>query len=148
PMPKSNPDLGSNNWAVSGSRTATGAPILCNDPHLDTSLPSIWFAVHLNGPDVNVMGASIPGSPGVIIGFNDSIAWGVTNAQRALVDWYRITYQDCRRENYLLDGEWERTEHKVGERVARGGRRGDDTVIYPLWWPVPYDRNLRGDDDL
>src|SRR5690606_38007775 len=80
PMPKSNRDLGSNNQAVSGRRSATCAPILGNDPHLDTSLPSIWFAVHLNGPDVNVMGVSIPGSPGVIIGFNDSIAWGVTNS--------------------------------------------------------------------
>ncbi|HLT81658.1 MAG TPA: penicillin acylase family protein [Cyclobacteriaceae bacterium] len=148
PMPKSNPDLGSNNWAVSGSRTATGAPILCNDPHLDTSLPSIWFAVHLNGPDVNVMGASIPGSPGVIIGFNDSIAWGVTNAQRDLVDWYKITYQDARREHYLLDGEWKSTEKKVEEIVVRGGRTVYDTVIYTHWGPVPYDRNFRGDDDL
>nr|PZN54247.1 MAG: penicillin acylase family protein [Bacteroidota bacterium] len=148
PMPKYDPDVGSNNWAVSGSRTATGAPILCNDPHLDTSLPSIWYAVHLNGPGVNVMGVSIPGAPGVIIGFNDSIAWGVTNAQRDLVDWYKITYQNERREHYLLDGEWRPTEKKIEEIVVRGGATVYDTVIYTHWGPVPYDRNFRGDEGL
>src|SRR5690606_35126362 len=148
PMPKYDPDVGSNNWAVSGSRTATGAPILCNDPHLDTSLPSIWYAVHLNGPGFNVMGVSIPGAPGAIIGFNDSIAWGVTNAQRDLVDWYKITYQNERREHYLLDGEWRPTEKKIEEIVVRGGATVYDTVIYTHWGPVPYDRNFRGDEGL
>jgi penicillin amidase len=148
PTPKSNPDLGSNNWAVSGSRTATGAPILCNDPHLDTSLPSIWFAVHLNGPGVNVMGVSIPGSPGVIIGFNDSIAWGLTNAQRDLVDWYKITYQDASRERYLLDGKWKNTEKKIEEIIVRGEPTVYDTVVYTHWGPIPYDRNFRSGEEL
>jgi len=87
PQPRPHKNVGSNNWAVSGTRTATGAPMLCNDPHLTLSLPSIWYAIHLNAPGYNAMGASLPGSPAVISGFNDSIAWGVTNAQRDLVDW-------------------------------------------------------------
>jgi penicillin amidase len=57
-------------------------------------LPSIWYVIHLNAPGVNVMGASLPGSPAVISGFNDSIAWGVTNAQRDLVDWFKIEFKD------------------------------------------------------
>ncbi|HBK89987.1 MAG TPA: penicillin acylase family protein, partial [Cytophagales bacterium] len=95
PTEKSPPDVGSNNWAVSGSRTATGSPLLSNDPHLQLSLPSIWYIIHLNAPGVNTMGASLPGSPAVISGFNDSIAWGVTNAQRDLVDWYKIQFKDA-----------------------------------------------------
>src|SRR5204863_6622241 len=93
-LPRENPTTGSNNWAVDGSKTATGSPILCGDPHLNLSLPSIWYAIQLNAPGINSMGVSLPGAPGIIIGFNDSIAWSVTNAQRDLVDWFRITYQD------------------------------------------------------
>jgi penicillin G amidase len=73
---KSDPTTGSNNWAVSGQKTATKAPILCNDPHLNLSLPSLWYVLQLHAPGVNVMGASLPGAPGIIIGFNDSVAWG------------------------------------------------------------------------
>jgi len=147
-MTRSDPNLGSNNWAVSGSKTSTGAPILCNDPHLDTTIPSIWYAIHLNGPDVNVMGVSIPGSPGVIIGFNDSIAWGVTNAQRDLVDWYKITFRDESRSEYMLDSAWMKTEKRIEQIPVRGKPVFYDTVIYTRWGPVPYDRNFRGTDNL
>ncbi|MFX6226386.1 penicillin acylase family protein, partial [Acinetobacter baumannii] len=71
---------GSNNWAVAGTKTKSGKPILCNDPHLGLNLPSLWFEVQISTPTHNTYGASFPGSPAVIIGFNDSIAWGVTNA--------------------------------------------------------------------
>ncbi len=80
PIEKTEDFVGSNNWAVSGTKTASGKPILCNDPHLKLSLPSIWYEIQLNAPGVNVYGVSLPGSPNVIIGFNDSVAWGVTNA--------------------------------------------------------------------
>src|SRR6185295_15082915 len=66
---------GSNNWAISGSRTATGAAILCNDPHLGLNLPSLWYEMQLQAPGMNVYGASLPGAPGVVIGFNDSLTW-------------------------------------------------------------------------
>ena len=83
-----NPDNGSNNWAVSSRKTKNGNPILSSDPHLQLNLPSIWFVMQLTAPSMNVKGATLPGSPNVIIGFNDSIAWGVTNARRDVVDWY------------------------------------------------------------
>lgn len=147
-LPASDPTTGSNNWAVSGSKTATGSPILCGDPHLNLSLPSIWYAVQLHGPDVNVMGVSLPGAPGVIIGFTDSIAWSVTNAQRDLVDWFKITYENSKREKYLLDGEWKDTKKVIEEFKVRNGESFYDTVVYTHWGPVTYDNSYHAGDQL
>lgn len=147
-LPPSDPTTGSNNWAVSGSKTATGAPILCGDPHLNLSLPSIWYAIQLHGPDVNVMGASLPGAPGVIIGFNDSIAWSVTNAQRDLVDWFKITYENSKKEKYLLDGEWKNTTKVIEEFKVRNAESFFDTVVYTHWGPVTYDASYHATEGL
>lgn len=147
-LPPSDPTTGSNNWAVHGSKTATGSPILCGDPHLNLSLPSIWYAVQLHGPDVNVMGVSLPGAPGVIIGFNDSIAWSLTNAQRDLIDWFKITYENSKREKYLLDGEWKDTKKVIEEFKVRNGESVYDTVIYTHWGPVTYDKAYHAEDQL
>ncbi len=141
------PTIGSNNWAVSGSKTKSGSPILCNDPHLNTTLPSIWFAAQLNAPGVNTMGVTLPGVPLVIIGFNDSIAWGITNAQRDVVDWYKITYQDKSRSKYLLDDKWKDTQKQVEEIHVRDGAIFYDTVIYTTWGPVTYDETFRGQNE-
>jgi penicillin amidase len=147
-LPGQNPNTGSNNWAIAGSKTATGSPMLCNDPHLNLSLPSIWYLVQLHAPGVNTMGVSLPGAPGVIIGFNDSIAWGMTNAQRDLVDWFKITYQDKKRDKYLLDGNWIPTEKVVEEIKVRGKATFLDTVCYTYWGPVTYDERFHGEDNL
>lgn len=147
-LPPSDPTTGSNNWAVSGTKTATGSPILCGDPHLNLSLPSIWYAVQLHGPDVNVMGASLPGAPGVVIGFNDSIAWSVTNAQRDLVDWFKITYENAKREKYLLDGEWKATIKVIEEFNVRNNEVFYDTIIYTHWGPVTYDASYHAEEQL
>ncbi|MCK6618606.1 MAG: penicillin acylase family protein [Cyclobacteriaceae bacterium] len=141
------PTIGSNNWAVSGSKTKSGYPILCNDPHLTISLPSIWYAIQLQAPGINCMGVSLPGAPGVIIGFNDSIAWGVTNAQRDLVDWYRITFQNNQKEKYKLDGDWKDTRKVIEKINVRGGDAFYDTVIYTHWGPVPYDEHFRAENN-
>src|SRR6266511_2380661 len=69
----------SNNWVVAGRRSATGRPLLANDPHLFAQLPSIWYEIHLSAPGIDVRGVALPFSPGVIIGHNDRIAWGITN---------------------------------------------------------------------
>jgi penicillin amidase len=71
--------LGSNNWAVSGERSQSGKPLLANDPHLGLTSPSIWYLAHLNAPGLNVIGATMPGLPGVILGRNDAVAWAFTN---------------------------------------------------------------------
>jgi penicillin G amidase len=138
--------IGSNNWAVSGSKTATGSPILCGDPHLTLSQPSIWYAIHLNSPEVNVMGVSLPGAPGVIIGFNDSIAWSVTNAQRDAVDWYKIQFKDASRNEYLSDGKWLNTNKIIEQFQVKGKGVVYDTVVYTHHGPVTYDRNYQAAD--
>ena len=75
---------GSNAWAVSGSRTASGHPILANDTHLGIRIPSIWYEVHLKSPEMNVEGLTITGLPGVVVGHNESICVGRNEPQRRL----------------------------------------------------------------
>jgi penicillin amidase len=81
--------LGSNNWVVDGSRTVSGFPLLANDPHLNARLPSIWYLAHLSAGDYDAIGASFPGTPGIILGRNRSIAWGATNVAADVEDLYR-----------------------------------------------------------
>jgi penicillin amidase len=71
-------DGGSNNWAVSGSRSITGKPLLANDPHLAGQAPAVWYLAHVTGGALDVIGATLPGVPGVLIGRNQRIAWGIT----------------------------------------------------------------------
>jgi len=79
---------GSNAWAISGAHTASGKPLLSNDMHLEYSIPGIWFLVHLQAPGINVSGVSLPGTPGVIVGHNERIAWGLTNLHFDVQDLY------------------------------------------------------------
>jgi penicillin amidase len=72
---------GSNNWAVDGSRTASGLPIVANDPHLSSALPAHWYLGHITTPDFEVAGASMAGTPGIAVGHNESVAWGITAGQ-------------------------------------------------------------------
>ena len=148
PLEKSPPDVGSNNWAVSGAKTHNKAPILCNDPHLNLTLPSIWYVVHLQSPSVNVMGASLPGAPAVISGFNDSIAWGVTNAQRDLVDWYKIEFKDATLREYRSDSVWKDSRQVVEKLLVKGGEPVWDTVTYTHHGPVLYDQRFHGDHEM
>ncbi len=80
--------IGSNNWVIDGFKSASGVPILANDPHLALLNPPIWYEIHLTGPGVNVIGSTFPGVPGVIIGHNEQIAWGVTNVGYDVCDLY------------------------------------------------------------
>ncbi len=146
--PGADPSIGSNNWAVGGSKTYTGSPMLAGDPHLQLSLPSIWYAVQLHAPGINSMGASLPGVPSIIIGFNDSIAWSVTNAQRDLADWFKITFENKSREKYLLDGGWVETQKVIEEFKVRGESSFYDTVVYTHWGPITYDHNFQAENNL
>jgi penicillin G amidase len=81
--------LGSNNWVVDGTLTASGKPMLANDPHLSARLPSTWYLAHVTGGDFEIIGATLPGSPAVVLGRNRSIAWGATNVAADVEDLYR-----------------------------------------------------------
>ena len=80
----------SNNWVVAGSRTLTGKPFLADDPHLGLSAPSLWFLMALEAPGYRALGASLPGVPGIVIGRNERIAWGVTNVGADVQDLYLL----------------------------------------------------------
>jgi penicillin amidase len=142
-LEKPYPGIGSNNWAVSGKKTASGNPILAGDPHLGLNLPSIWFALQMQAPGVNVMGATLPGSPNVIIGFNDSVAWSVTNAERDVVDWFKVEFENDAKTHYLVDGQPQPVERVIEEIKQRGAPSFFDTVIYTHWGPVWYDDQFK-----
>jgi penicillin amidase len=81
-------ELGSNSWVLAGSRTASGKPLLANDPHLGLRSPSVWYLARLDAPGLTVAGATLPGVPGVIIGHNARIAWGLTSVEPDVQDLY------------------------------------------------------------
>lgn len=132
---------GSNNWAVSGSKTKGGKPILCNDPHLSLNLPSIWYEMQISTPTHNVYGVSMPGSPSIIIGFNDSIAWGVTNAERDVKDFYEIKFRDTSMQEYRFNNEWKKTEFR--KEIIKIKDKPDDieTIAMTVFGPVMYDHH-------
>ncbi|WMN07165.1 penicillin acylase family protein [Marivirga arenosa] len=141
--PQPDPQNGSNNWTVSGSKTSTGKPMLANDPHLALNLPSIWYVMHLNSPTVNVFGSTLPGALGVIIGFTDSVSWGVTNATRDVRDWYHITFKDSEKKEYFYNGKWLKTQKIIQEFKIRGAENYIDTIYYTHHGPIVYDETFR-----
>jgi penicillin amidase len=141
--PQPDPQNGSNNWTVHGSKTSTGKPILANDPHLSLNLPSIWYVMHLNSPNVNVYGSTLPGALGVIIGFNDSVSWGVTNATRDVRDWYHITFKNAEKKEYRYNGKWLKTQRVIQEFKIRGSENYFDTIYYTHHGPIVYDESFR-----
>jgi len=99
-------ELGSNNWVVGGSKSATGKPILANDPHREVVNPSLRYTVHLNAPGWNAIGGTEPGLPGISIGHNDRIAWGFTILGMDQQDLYVEETHAERPDTYLADGTW------------------------------------------
>jgi penicillin G amidase len=81
--------LGSNNWVIDGTLSASGKPMLANDPHLSARLPSTWYLAHVSGGDLEMIGATLPGAPAVALGRNRYIAWGATNVGADVEDLYR-----------------------------------------------------------
>ena len=137
-------DNGSNNWAVSGKKTKSGAPILCNDPHLGLNLPSLWFEMQLSTPSFNAYGVSFPGSPSIIIGFNDSCAFGFTNAARDVKDYYEIKFKDDTRMEYWFNGQWIKTTFRYEHIGLKDETEYIDTVAYTVFGPVMYDHSYTG----
>ncbi|MDP5082510.1 MAG: penicillin acylase family protein [Winogradskyella sp.] len=143
---KPHPNNGSNNWAVAPKKSYSGNAILANDPHLGLKLPSIWFVMQLHSPNQNVFGATLPGALGIIIGFNEKISWGVTNATRDVKDWYKIEFQDESRTTYKYNNTWSKTSVRLEELKIRNKETVIDSVIYTHHGPVSYDHNYKSGD--
>ncbi len=141
---KPDKDNGSNNWAVSGKKTQSGYPILANDPHLGLNLPSLWYEMQISTPNFNVYGVSFPGSPGVIIGFNDSCAFGFTNGGRDVRDYYEIKFKDDSRKMYWFNNEWRTTSFRYEKIKIKGKPDFIDTVAYTVFGPVMFDKKFSG----
>ncbi len=113
---------GSNNWTVDGTMTTTGLPILCNDPHLGQAAPSIWYECHLSAGDIDVVGASFPGAPGIVIGHNRHIAWGLTNAISDIEDLYVEKFHPHHPNQYEYMGKWEEAQ-VIREEIRIKGKK-------------------------
>lgn len=133
------PIFASNNWAVAPERTARGFALLAGDPHLELTLPSIWYEAHLVVPGaLDVYGVTIPGAPGIIIGFTREVAWSFTNTGADVLDYYRETVDDTASPTrYRVDGEWREVERVVETYRGRGGRElRVDTTYYTHRGPL------------
>jgi penicillin amidase len=139
--------IGSNNWAISGSKSATGYPILANDPHLNLTFPSIWYQVQLSSPTVNVNGASLPGSPCVTIGYNQKISWGVTNVDADVLDWYQVKFKDNTKKEYWYNNQWVPVKKRIEVIKVRGKPTVIDTVLYTNQGPVVYETDAKKPKD-
>jgi penicillin G amidase len=119
---------GSNGWAIAGRLTASGRPILASDMHLEFSLPGIWYMAQLQSPGLNVSGVTLPGTPGVIVGHNDRLAWGITNLQFDVQDLY-IEKMDERTGRYLFRGQAEQARLERELILVKG----TGAVELPVW---------------
>jgi penicillin G amidase len=121
----------SNNWAVAPSRTAGGRALLAGDPHLDMSLPSLWYEARLVVPGIlDVYGVTIPGAPGIIIGFTRELAWTFTNTGADVLDLYAEMVDDASNPmRYMLNGVWK--DLRVRIETYRG-KRGEVVAVDTL----------------
>ncbi|MFZ9588960.1 MAG: penicillin acylase family protein, partial [Chitinophagaceae bacterium] len=140
---KPDPLNGSNNWVVGGSKTKSGKPILANDPHLSLTLPSIWYEIQINTPSFNSYGVSFPGIPGVVIGYNDSIAFGFTNSGRDVKDYYEIQFKDKSKKSYFFNNEWTDSKLRIESIKIKDSLPFLDTVAYSIFGPVTYDHAFK-----
>ena len=141
PPEKSEPSdaVGSNNWAVAPSRSSTRNAILAGDPHLDLTLPSVWYEMHIVVPGkLDAAGVGFPGMPGVVIGFNRDVAWTFTNTGSDVNDFYSEKVDhDSRPTRYQVDGQWRNLEKRVETYRGPGGAvLATDTLYFTHRGPM------------
>lgn len=123
----------SNNWVVSGKLTVSGKPLLANDPHLSASAPSIWYMAHLSAPTYRAAGVSLPGLPGIAIGHNEHIAWGVTSLEPDVQDLYIEKFDSQNPQRYLTPTGWRDAQVRHEEIRVR------KSFTSPATESVPFD---------
>ena len=127
---------GSNNWVVSGEKTASGHPLLADDPHLGLATPSIWLQMHLESADVNVGGVIFAGVPGIILGHNENIAWGVTNANPDVQQLYIEKRNPDNKEEFEFEGKWEKALVHEEPIKVKDGETIDFQVLETRHGPI------------
>lgn len=133
-----NPGIGSNNWAVGPSKSLTGHPILSGDPHLMLGLPSVWMEIHLHTPKMNSYGVTVPGLPGIMIGFNENVAWSETNVGHDLEDLYLVSWTDKTRSSYLSDSVLKKPTIWVKELKVKNAKTIIDTTLITDFGPIKH----------
>src|SRR5207302_6204123 len=98
----------SNNWAVGGAKSSSGGALLAGDPHLHLTLPAIWFQLTMDSPSYHVAGVSLPGTPVVLIGHNEHIAWSLTDAQNQQTFFYVEKEDGAHPGMYFWNGAWQK----------------------------------------
>jgi penicillin G amidase len=122
---------GSNAWVISGTKTKSGKPIVANDPHLVLMAPARWFELHLHTPDVDVAGPTIAGVPFVVIGRNERIAWGVTNAMMDDADYYVEEVDSVQHPTkFMFDNEWQPIKQYIDTIFVKDSL----PVVYTSYW--------------
>lgn len=129
-------DNGSNNWVVSGSKTQSGKPLLADDPHLSLSTPSIWYQMSLKSPSVHVSGVIFAGIPGIILGNNENIAWGVTNYGPDVQDLYIEKQNPNNPNQFEYDREYYDAEVVKYELKVKGQETIPYEVVYTKNGPI------------
>ncbi|MBT8400623.1 MAG: penicillin acylase family protein [Rhodothermia bacterium] len=129
------PGRGSNNWAVAGRKSTTGAPILAGDMHLRVSLPAIWYEAHIVTPEMNLYGVTVPGAPGLVEAFNADLAWAFTNTGADQIDHVALQLDTAGTRYQTADG-WKELDLVVDTIAIRGAPAVIDTFAHAPWGPV------------
>lgn len=137
-------EVGSNSWVLSGTRTVSGKPLLASDPHLPPTSPSIWHIVHLNTGDLRVAGVAVPGVPGVSIGHNESIAWGITNLCPDVQDLYFEEFEAGDTDLYKTPAGWRAADVRTEEIAVRNAESINFEVKVTRHGPVIFEQDSVG----
>ena len=129
-------DVGSNNWAVDGSKTVDGRVIVANDIHIGLSVPNLWYRASLRYGNVKTAGIVLPGVPATIIGSNGHVAWGLTNISGDFLDLVQLEINPENPDEYKTPSGWRRFE-VVDEQInIKGGKHVPHPVKLTIWGPV------------
>ncbi|PPD34241.1 MAG: penicillin acylase [Methylomonas sp.] len=127
---------GSNNWVVAGSKTVDGRTIVANDMHLGLGVPNVWYRAELHYPNRHLFGVSLPGAPAIVVGANDHVAWGFTNATADLLDLIRLELKPDQPNWYRTPQGWQAFEQHDETIHVKGAEDIQITLQSTIWGPV------------